>query len=438
MLYLGNGLYSDRYLCHHGIKGQRWGVRNGPPYPLEYVDKKRISSTVNYVPTKNRPHTDYNLDNWGKNKDTNILWVTGISGSGKSTLAKSIAKKHSSDYINIDTYTFKTTSDNIPGQSKRFNKYLDKNYPEWKRLQREAYEAGIDRIHRHNKWKCGLWFDTLEEALLNYGKDSYGKKKVVAEGVQVLDETLFYNSKDKLKNKPLIVMDTDITDSILSGMTRDNRSVNKQLSEERIKQINSWARDIKSLKSTMTKTSKDIASDIHKKAKSDEKKPVGNQNCMLCTWCAELNFRGKNVMPRPVYSPRDIIFTKDESKIVENADKKKVTSSNYVKRLVSSSPEGSRFYTHVNWKNSSGGHEFLVINDKGKAKVLDAQSGTYDSIDGKNGKYYFTDINPKNSYIFRIDNQALNPSMLELNSDIYIKDWDESKDIPYMKKHGML
>lgn len=35
MLYLGNGLYSDRYLCHHGIKGQRWGVRNGPPYPLE-------------------------------------------------------------------------------------------------------------------------------------------------------------------------------------------------------------------------------------------------------------------------------------------------------------------------------------------------------------------------------------------------------------------
>lgn len=22
------------YLCHHGIKNQRWGVRNGPPYPL--------------------------------------------------------------------------------------------------------------------------------------------------------------------------------------------------------------------------------------------------------------------------------------------------------------------------------------------------------------------------------------------------------------------
>lgn len=26
---------NNNYLCHHGIKGQRWGVRNGPPYPIQ-------------------------------------------------------------------------------------------------------------------------------------------------------------------------------------------------------------------------------------------------------------------------------------------------------------------------------------------------------------------------------------------------------------------
>lgn len=26
------------YLVHHGIKGQRWGIRNGPPYPLGFLD----------------------------------------------------------------------------------------------------------------------------------------------------------------------------------------------------------------------------------------------------------------------------------------------------------------------------------------------------------------------------------------------------------------
>lgn len=30
---------SDAYLVHHGIPGQKWGKRNGPPYPLNESDK---------------------------------------------------------------------------------------------------------------------------------------------------------------------------------------------------------------------------------------------------------------------------------------------------------------------------------------------------------------------------------------------------------------
>lgn len=33
-------LYSE--LFHHGIKGQKWGVRNGPPYPLDKSKKGGI------------------------------------------------------------------------------------------------------------------------------------------------------------------------------------------------------------------------------------------------------------------------------------------------------------------------------------------------------------------------------------------------------------
>lgn len=37
-------VYSDE-LCHHGIKGQKWSIRNGPPYPLDAKGQlKRVKS----------------------------------------------------------------------------------------------------------------------------------------------------------------------------------------------------------------------------------------------------------------------------------------------------------------------------------------------------------------------------------------------------------
>lgn len=40
-------LPSNSELYHHGIKGQHWGVKNGPPYPLDQKVSKRIKSGKN-------------------------------------------------------------------------------------------------------------------------------------------------------------------------------------------------------------------------------------------------------------------------------------------------------------------------------------------------------------------------------------------------------
>ena len=42
---------NDNYLVHHGIKGQHWGVQNGPPYPLgssqkSASEKKSAGKTI--------------------------------------------------------------------------------------------------------------------------------------------------------------------------------------------------------------------------------------------------------------------------------------------------------------------------------------------------------------------------------------------------------
>ena len=39
--------YTESYLAHHGIKGQRWGVMNGPPYPLGRAAHNRVVAGKN-------------------------------------------------------------------------------------------------------------------------------------------------------------------------------------------------------------------------------------------------------------------------------------------------------------------------------------------------------------------------------------------------------
>lgn len=49
MIYTINGVpYDSDFLAHHGIIGQQWGVRNGPPYPLYYRAHPRKTRQLNY------------------------------------------------------------------------------------------------------------------------------------------------------------------------------------------------------------------------------------------------------------------------------------------------------------------------------------------------------------------------------------------------------
>jgi adenylate kinase family enzyme len=248
-------------LYHHGILGQKWGKRNGPPYPLKTSNyssteiKAKISNkATNDIKSFERKYTTYNINKWGQDKQHNLLFITGLSGSGKSTLSEQIQKENNADLIHMDLYLYSTVDKYTNQQSKLFNKYLDKKVPEWKKMQQEAYDL-LTKIDRRGEDKkaVGLWFDTFEDALKEYSKELYGKQKVIAEGVQILDETLFYNNKESLKEFPIIIMNTDIVDSILSRVYRDNKNIDKEFSGDKFKQTMHFQKGKEILESIMLK-----------------------------------------------------------------------------------------------------------------------------------------------------------------------------------------
>lgn len=67
--------YNQYYICHHGIKGQKHGVRNGPPYPLDYSKlsaEERNNAKTEAVNTGNIKEANKNI-RYFSNKDIDDL-----------------------------------------------------------------------------------------------------------------------------------------------------------------------------------------------------------------------------------------------------------------------------------------------------------------------------------------------------------------------------
>lgn len=213
-----------------------------------------IYTTKYDIPT-DRPHYDYNVDSWGTSEDNNALYITGFSGSGKTTLANKIAKENDAKLIHLDAYMGRTNNKSekalawIKERDKDFTSYLDKHYPNWHDEKNEVFKT-----HKN----MGKYFDKLEKCLLDYSKSLYGKKKVILEGVQIMDETLFYKNKQYLKDKPIIIMNTTLTDTYLSAIRRDKINMEDAINTERIDWYESMFEDMTYLNNLLNTKIKDI------------------------------------------------------------------------------------------------------------------------------------------------------------------------------------
>ena len=169
-----------------------------------------------------------------------------------------------------------------------------------------------------------------------------------------------------------------------------------------------------------------IVNSIYKEYVKYDKGEGLNQNCMLCAWAVELQLRGYDFLPRPVYSPRDSVFDIKGEELVIKPEVLKINSKEDIETQVLEAGAGARFYCHVNWADSKGGHEFLLINDNESVLVVDSQAKYIKEIN--KDKKYFDDINFENSYIVRFDNKEINQDILKYNAEDQILKWNDEVD----------
>lgn len=105
-------------LMHHGVKGQKWGVKNGPPYPIQ--EKQKVARV---------------------SKHDNIVKEAISSGKVSKTINKDKQKRHTKD-------------EHIPGRS-----YLDGDCDYAQELVDEYSGKGVAILDRHNNWTNKEKFD---------------------------------------------------------------------------------------------------------------------------------------------------------------------------------------------------------------------------------------------------------------------------------------
>lgn len=151
--------YND-YIAHHGIKGQKWGVRNGPPYPLNRSVSTGKSLKKGTQPKKKNPETSNTLYGGAKKK------IFGKDNRAQDALK--IANSHQD----------------------MFNDILDRIYIDGDNYDKTEYSKTLDKIASDE----GVDKNELRQAVENvYFKRL--KEKTAEEAKKITDADLLTGNK---------------------------------------------------------------------------------------------------------------------------------------------------------------------------------------------------------------------------------------------------
>ena len=199
-------------LYHHGVKGQKWGVRR---YQNKDGSLTDAGKNRKYNKRNMKNADTQNLDKWGTDKEHNILYISGKSGSGKSTAALAMSDS-STNVIHLDSYfELKNKSEANKNKNERFNNFLKKN-------GFDINSLNDGKLFKNDIKEYFKKVDKFAELSEEFGRAEFdNSRKVIMEGVQLLDETM-YPDKRFFDDKSCILLKTNDDISRKRAKERDS------------------------------------------------------------------------------------------------------------------------------------------------------------------------------------------------------------------------
>lgn len=209
-VYIG-ALVSNEYLKHHGIKGQKWGTKHGPPYPLDDNVSDRIKKMKSVGQKKVDPHDTATM---AKYKTTN-RFNRYLRASNNSVLGQKLAVRLNKGY--------KEDRKEIKSEYKAAKKSLDKKASNYKEQKKELKSA----------YKESKTLAATRAADAIYGKQSHElNRKVQSESIgKAYLKTMFLGSYGSLAYNNSRVNDAAgrVTSAYISSLTNTNgKTYNKK------------------------------------------------------------------------------------------------------------------------------------------------------------------------------------------------------------------
>lgn len=207
-----NYVYEEDYLFHHGIKGQKWGKQNGPPYPLSKEKHNKVVKKSKKEKDRIKEMSDDELQNAierlslenryiklkAKENEKSINYVNQLLKTGKG-ITDSISK---SDPTNTSKSisTILDSSSKIINNSSKSKKAISKYNLDLSNMSDDDLKKIVGRMNLEDR------YSSLKAERIDTGRAKVSEIANVAGSIVgvAAGAAVLYKTLSSMKRKPKI------------------------------------------------------------------------------------------------------------------------------------------------------------------------------------------------------------------------------------------